>query len=257
LTGAAGPTGPTGAASTTAGPTGPTGPTGPQGTAGNAGSTGPTGPTGPTGAASTVGGANTQIQYNNSGLLGGSANLKWDGSTLLVAQSGAVASNGNIQTLATSTTTGIGVFDGPTRGNYTSSDASLTNYYTFGRDNQVTGNFVWYKNSVSLSYINSSTGAYVAVSDSRAKKDIEDSAYGLSEILALRPVTYRMNVEDDTAKKHIGFIAQEVKSIVNELVDDTLSEDQLYGLDKSSIVPLLVNAIKEIEARLAALESKQ
>jgi collagen type VII alpha len=74
-TGNTGPTGPTGAASTVAGPTGPTGSTG------TTGNTGPTGPTGPGGTA-TPAGSNTQIQYNNSGSLGASANLTWDGTTL-------------------------------------------------------------------------------------------------------------------------------------------------------------------------------
>jgi hypothetical protein len=175
---------------------------------------------------------------------------------LLVGNTSAVANNGKIQTTATSTATGIGVFGGPTRGNYTSSDASLTDYFTFGRDNQITGNFVFYKNAASISYITAATGAYVATSDARVKKDIEDSQYGLAEVLKLRPVTYRMKTEDDTAKKHVGFIAQEVKAVVDNLVDDTLSEDQLYGLDKSGIVPLLVKAIQELSAEVKALKAK-
>lgn len=92
-----GPTGPTGAASTAAGPTGPTGaqgvsgPTGPQGPTGPtgaastvAGPTGPIGPTGPTGATPAIGGSNTQVQYNSSGSLAGSANLTFDGTNLAV-----------------------------------------------------------------------------------------------------------------------------------------------------------------------------
>ena len=100
-TGPTGQTGPTGAAGTTgaAGPTGPTGaqgPTGPQGIQGIqgiqgvAGPTGPTGsigstgPTGPTGSTPAIGGTNTQVQYNSSGSLAGTANLTWNGSTLAV-----------------------------------------------------------------------------------------------------------------------------------------------------------------------------
>ena len=44
---------------------------------------GPTGPTGP----SAVAGSNTQVQFNNSGAFGASANLTWDGSQLAVTGS--------------------------------------------------------------------------------------------------------------------------------------------------------------------------
>jgi hypothetical protein len=58
------------------GNTGDTGPTGPSGVTGGIGNTGATGTTPP------IGGSNTQIQFNNSGSLGGSANLTWDGTYL-------------------------------------------------------------------------------------------------------------------------------------------------------------------------------
>ena len=54
--------------------TGPTGPAGANSTV--------TGPTGPTGPGVTVGGSNTEVQFNSSGSLTGSSNLTWDGSTL-------------------------------------------------------------------------------------------------------------------------------------------------------------------------------
>jgi hypothetical protein len=96
--GSVGPTGPTGAQGNV-GPTGAqgiAGPTGPTGSQGNVGPTGPTGaastvpgptgaggPTGPTGANATPGGVTTSIQYNTSNTFDGSANLTWNGSTLL------------------------------------------------------------------------------------------------------------------------------------------------------------------------------
>jgi len=70
---------------------GPTGPAGEDGIIGLDGSTGPTGagvtgPTGPAGSGggSTVGGSDTHVQFNNNGVLGGSANLTWNGSALNV-----------------------------------------------------------------------------------------------------------------------------------------------------------------------------
>lgn len=94
-TAAIGPTGPTGAV----GPTGPqgvagdTGPTGPQGAAGPTGDTGPTGPVGltgaagPTGATPAIGGSSTQVMYNSSGSLAGSASFVFDGANVGVGTS--------------------------------------------------------------------------------------------------------------------------------------------------------------------------
>jgi hypothetical protein len=52
---------------------------------------------------SQIGGANTQIQYNNAGTMGGSANLTWDGTTLYtngaVSATGDITSAGNVAAL--------------------------------------------------------------------------------------------------------------------------------------------------------------
>ena len=78
-TGFTGPTGPTG----NTGPTGPTGFTGPTGPTGNTGPTGPTGPTGFTGPRAKPAPPISSVQFNlDNEVLGGSANLTWDGTTL-------------------------------------------------------------------------------------------------------------------------------------------------------------------------------
>ncbi len=63
---------------------GATGPQGPQGAQGA---------TGPQGATPSIGGSNTHIQFNNSGSLGGTANLVWNGTELSVA--GDIFATGN------------------------------------------------------------------------------------------------------------------------------------------------------------------
>jgi hypothetical protein len=111
------------------------------------------------------------------------------------------------------------------------------------------------------SYINSSTGAYVPVSDQRLKKDITDISYGLSSVMALRPVEYLMNAETTGAQKHLGFIAQEAQAVIPNSVSEMTGG--MYGMDKTEIVPVLVKAIQEQQAlieslttRLTALEGK-
>lgn len=86
--GATGPTGYTGYTGIV-GPTGYTGYTGVRGATGYTGYTGPQGPTGPAGGGGgTPGGSNTNVQFNNSGSFGGSANLTWNNSTNLFSVGG-------------------------------------------------------------------------------------------------------------------------------------------------------------------------
>jgi hypothetical protein len=60
-------------------------------------------------------------------------------------------------------------------------------------------------------------GTFVNNSDERSKTDIEDLHYGLAEILKLRPVAFNWkNIPN--IHKSLGFIAQEVKSYIQEVV---------------------------------------
>jgi Chaperone of endosialidase len=146
---------------------------------------------------------------------------------------------------------------GSALGNYESSDTGHNAYWTFGRDNASTGNFVFGYGGTLRGSISNSTGVYTPSSDSRLKKNITNITYGLNEVMALRPVTYLMNEEADTAKKHLGFIAQEVKALLDEAVDDLIDPDtQFYMLDKAVLVPVLVKAMQEQQALIASLTAR-
>jgi hypothetical protein len=116
-------------------------------------------------------------------------------------------------------------------------------------------------NDGSRGVFNNSTGAYTAVSDSRVKKDISDISFGLDAISRLKPVEYRMIDSAENSVKNLGFIAQEVLEVIPSSV--TQMNGEMYGLDKSEIIPVIVKALQELKAdndalraRVAALESK-
>jgi hypothetical protein len=67
------------------------------------------GPTGPTGATPAIGGTNTQIQYNNSGLLGGVPLLTYNGSTLAMTGSTINGTTIGATTPAAGTFTTVGI----------------------------------------------------------------------------------------------------------------------------------------------------
>jgi hypothetical protein len=109
-------------------------------------------------------------------------------------------------------------------------------------------------------------------SDSRLKTDITDLTYGLSSILALRPVSYKWKSDTVNQGTQYGFIAQEVQTVMPELVKefDTTEDGEKVtrlGLEKEGIYAALVKSVQELNAnlvaelqsvrqRLATLESK-
>lgn len=88
---------------------------------------------------------------------------------------------------------------------------------------------------------------FVSSSDARLKSDVETIADALSLICALRGVRFTMDGD-----RQIGVVAQEVEPILPEVVhEDTGGQLSVaYG----NITGLLIEAVKELTARVAALE---
>ena len=96
-------------------------------------------------------------------------------------------------------------------------------------------------------------------SDIRIKNILGNVEYGLSEILQLTPKKFSLKTESDV--EQIGFVAQDVLPIIPEAVIDTgdiiegyENEGAKLGMRYVSIIPVLVNAIKEQQA---LIESQQ
>jgi uncharacterized protein YaiE (UPF0345 family) len=101
--------------------------------------------------------------------------------------------------------------------------------------------------------INSSSGAYTALSDERKKKDIEDSNIGLSTILALQPALFRMKTDQATDVKQLGFIAQQVQSVLPEACS---SVGEYLGVQDRPIVAALVKAVQEQQVQIQELKQQ-
>jgi len=102
-------------------------------------------------------------------------------------------------------------------------------------------------------------------SDSRVKTNVVNLDKGLSVIKSLRPVSFNWidgfcNEEKGTL---YGFIAQEVKAVDNNLIQDfaaelTINENKIENVlrvNEKFIIPMLVKAIQELEAKVEALEA--
>jgi hypothetical protein len=131
-------------------------------------------------------------------------------------------------------------------------------------------NYVYFDNSNLLRFSTSSgniglqSGTVIGTqtSDERLKNIAGDVTYGLAEVKQLQPKQYALKTEPDTNK--LGFIAQQVESIIPEAVFD--SNDELpghqegdrtkLGMEYVQLIPVLVNAIKELSAEVDTLKTK-
>jgi len=127
----------------------------------------------------------------------------------------------------------------------------------------------------------------ISSSDQRDKADIENFTAGLSFVNQMRPITYRWDkrswyagdnptsqdildaVPDGSKKKskqHIGFLSQEIETLEKEigfatskdnmLVCNMNEDDTAMGLKYERLVPVLVNAIKELSTANDALTAR-
>ena len=110
-------------------------------------------------------------------------------------------------------------------------------------------------------------GSLINTSDARTKKNVTPYGKSVSAILSLSPVTYQYNGQFNTTDDgvtRVGLIAQDVaqtplSSMVQELsyTDKTTGQQVSYlGLSAGELIFTLVNAVKELNARIETLEAR-
>jgi len=97
------------------------------------------------------------------------------------------------------------------------------------------------------------TGDVIAYSDARVKDNIETVKDALQTITSLRGVTYTRNDSEDKSEK-VGVIAQEVLEILPQVVQQDAEGN--YSVAYGNIVGVLIEAIKELNAKIDRLENK-
>jgi len=112
-------------------------------------------------------------------------------------------------------------------------------------------------------YIGANTG-FTDVSDEREKENIVTISNATAKLKQLRGVYHTWkDTENRGTDTHIGLIAQEVEAVVPEVVStsnptslNTPESDTagLKGVAYAKLVPLLIETIKELEARITTLE---
>lgn len=117
-------------------------------------------------------------------------------------------------------------------------------------------------------------GSVNSLSDLSSKKDVANFTDGLAVLTRLQPINFKYNgkygMGPDDGVERLGFSAQAVRGVAPYLVKETTqtvgpplpAEDDrvqetanVLGMSQTKLIPIMVNAFKEVEARLAALEA--
>lgn len=96
-----------------------------------------------------------------------------------------------------------------------------------------------------------SANGVVQTSDYRLKTKIQAIPYGLKEVMQMRPVVY--NWIQRPQQRKVGLIAQEVQQVIPEVVTGDPAKD-ILGMNYAELVPVLINAIKELKGEVDALK---
>lgn len=126
-----------------------------------------------------------------------------------------------------------------------------------------TGDQVVFYNTKTSTYNSIQVKSVYQYSDVRAKKDIQPLSDGLYKVLNLNPVSYnwinpgveKRVTEEGTPLKDIGFLAQDVETIIPEAV---MTDDEGKKLiNYTAVIPYLVEAIKDLQNQIEQLESEK
>lgn len=98
------------------------------------------------------------------------------------------------------------------------------------------------------------TNPVINTSDRREKKDINSLEYGLETLQQLQPVSYYWR--DGDPDKKLGLIAQDVYEVIPEVVNVPESEEGLYGITYTELIPVLIQSIKELSAEVNRQKEK-
>src|SRR5690606_5597777 len=114
--------------------------------------------------------------------------------------------------------------------------------------------FSFAENGTRVAYITNGTGAYVQTSDKRLKKDILPLDNILNKIASLTTYTYLYKTQQNSSKRTIGFLAQDIETVFPELVET--DEDGYLGLNYSGFGVLAIKAIQEQQTEIELLKKQ-
>lgn len=95
-------------------------------------------------------------------------------------------------------------------------------------------------------------------SDKRLKKEIQEIDNVLARVLALRPVSWHWQTDDEDDRLNYGFIAQDVEKIFPQLIEEKEWKDGSIRkhLSPHDLIPYLTQALKEQQEQITDLQKQ-
>jgi len=121
------------------------------------------------------------------------------------------------------------------------------------------GNLISSSNQFSLGTANSPwseiyADGLVTTSDERLKKKVLPLDYGLNEVMKMNPVSYEWNNKPNK-RRTIGLLAQEVETLVEEVVSVASDQLKTRGVRYQELVPVLIKAIQDQQTIIRTQEN--
>jgi Chaperone of endosialidase len=136
---------------------------------------------------------------------------------------------------------------------------AATGYYANGTAGVSAGSF---SAITAITTVGGIVTQLTGTSDVRLKDSVPYEG-GLNEILAITPARYRWNKKGQAHtglsgdKAYVGFIAQDVQKAIPEAITATEGVEHYLSFDDRPVIAALVNAVKELAAKVRELESKK
>jgi hypothetical protein len=100
-------------------------------------------------------------------------------------------------------------------------------------------------------YLNNGATSWTATSDERLKTDLKPIENAIDKVAQLRSVTGRFKTDKEGTSRSF-LIAQDIQKVLPEAVNE--QENGTLGVQYTDVIPLLVAAIKELNAEIKALK---
>lgn len=118
------------------------------------------------------------------------------------------------------------------------------------------GAYKWYSSSVQRMSLDGSgnltAAAFLYSSDKRLKENVKPITNALDSVEAMAGYSFSY-ISDTTHREHLGVMAQDVEKVYPQAV--TTREDGFKAVDYPALVPVLLQAVKELKAQNEALRA--
>jgi PII-like signaling protein len=132
--------------------------------------------------------------------------------------------------------------------------SSVNGSITFGAYSTTASQYQFYVGMAGTIYARATSIS--SLSDERRKENIVDLETGLPEVMALKP--RRFDWKDGSETNVAGFIAQEVETVLPDLIGEWEDEnnDDLKSVKMGDMLPTLVKAIQEQQEQIEQLKTE-